>query len=68
MKPYYQIDVENTSGKKSQLRYENMETAVEIIRGMVCRSDVNSAILVCFNDKCPTGFFIICSILNKSIF
>ena len=68
MKPYYQIDVEYVNGETPQLRYENMEEAVEVIRNMVCRPDVDSAILVRFDDKCPSGFFIMCSILNKSIF
>ena len=68
MKPYYEISVEYTDEEAILLHYEDMEIAVEIIRAMVCRSDVNSAVLVRVDDKCPTGFFIICSILNKSIF
>lgn len=68
MKPYYQINAEYANGEMSLLRCENMEEAVEVIRNMVCRPDIDSAILVRFDDKCPTGFLIICSIRNKSIF
>lgn len=68
MKPYYQIDVDYAGYGKICLHYEDMEVAVAVIRDMVCRPDVDSAILVRIDDKCPTGFFIICSIWNKSIF
>ena len=68
MKPYYQISVEYTDDEAILLHYESMEVAVDIIRDMVCRPDVVSAILVHFDDKYPTGFLIMCSIRNKSIF
>lgn len=68
MEPYYQIDVEYASGNTSQLRYETRKEAIEAIRSMVCYPYVDSAILVCYDDRCPTGYIIVCSIRNKSIF
>ena len=68
MKPYYQIDVEHANGNASQLRYEVMEDAVNAMRSMVGIPEVDSAVLVCYSDRYPTGYTIICSIRNKSVF
>lgn len=68
MKPYYQIDVEYASGDTSQLRYELFIEATAAMRSMVGFPDVESAILVCYSDRYPTGYAIICSLRNKPFF
>lgn len=68
MKPYYQIDVEYASGDTSQSRYELLIEAIEAMRSMVGLPEVDSAILVRYSDRYPTGYAIVCSLRNKSVF
>lgn len=66
MEPYYQIYIVFNDEKGSGALCETIEDATEIMRKLIGRPNVYSAILGHYSDEYPTGYDVICSIRNKS--
>ena len=66
MESYYQIYIVFNDEKESEALCETIEDAMEIMRKLIGRPKVYSAILAHHSDEYPTGYDVICSIRNNS--
>lgn len=66
MESCYQIYIVFNNEKESEAICETIEDAMEIMRKLIGRPNVYSAILGHYSNEYPTGYNIICSIRNNS--
>ena len=66
MESCYQIYIVFNNEKESVALCDTIEDAMEIMRKLIGRPNVYSAILGHYSNEYPTGYNIICSIRNNS--
>lgn len=66
MESYYQIYIVYNDENESGAICDTIEDAMEIMRKLIGRPNVHSALLACYSDEYPAGYDVICSIRNNS--
>lgn len=66
MESYYQIYIVYNDENESEALCDTMEDAMEIMRKLIGRPNVYSAVLAHHSDEYPAGYDVICSIRNSS--